>query len=181
MGIDFDLFPQKYKNEPFKKIAKFVYIGALNSNRNITELVQAFARFVAHHDYGQTLDLYGSGGEKQLLDFIKANQFSHFINYKGLLPQAELFSNLTEYDCGLAWVPCKVYDTSPSLKLIEYMAAGLKVLATKTIAHQEMSKKGFIFSLAGDNNIEFADGLIALSEQKESFECNDINLSLIHI
>lgn len=163
LGIDFDLFPMPRQKNNKKRPLKFVYIGALNEKRKITDLVRAFDYFVTHDNYGQSLDIYGSGGEKILQEYIRGIPSYSSIIYRGLLPQAELLAKLIEYDMGLAWVPCDLYDTSPSLKLLEFMAAGLPVLATATSAHLDMSKKGFYFDLATDNYIEFGEALLSIS------------------
>ena len=166
LGIDFDLFPVLRQKNNKKRPSRFVYIGALTENRKVMELVRAFDYFLTHDNYGQSLDIYGSGGEKIVQEYIRGIPGYSSIIYRGLLPQAELLAKLVEYDMGLAWVPCDLYDTSPSLKLLEFMAAGLPVLATATSAHLDMNKKGFYFDLATDNYIEFGEALLSISRRE---------------
>jgi glycosyltransferase involved in cell wall biosynthesis len=54
------------------------------------------------------------------------------VHYRGVIPQPELFTRLTEYDVGIGYVPYEQYMGSPALKVLEYMAANLLVIASDT-------------------------------------------------
>ena len=165
LGVDIDSFPQL---QPSSKVAqrpmKFIYVGALNESRKIHEMVLAFEMFVSFDDYGQTLDLYGSGENLSFEKQINMRSSNRFIKYCGLLKQQELFKRMVAYDVGIAWVPCQKFDSSPSLKLLEYMAAGLGVIATGTKAHMKMKDCGYSFYVAADDPENFSKALLNISQ-----------------
>jgi hypothetical protein len=79
-------------------------------------------------------DFYGGGDLTK--DVKRFSKNRSFINFKGVLPQKELSRKLSKYDVGLSWIPLDLYTTSPSLKFIEYIAAGLYPIATNTKIHR---------------------------------------------
>ena len=166
LGVDIDSFPNP---QPIRTVTqrpmKFIYVGALNESRKIQEMVLAFEMFVSMDDYGQTLDLYGSGGTSSLEEQISVRSSDRFIKYCGLLDQQELFKRMVAYDVGIAWVPCQNFDSSPSLKLLEYMAAGLGVIATGTQAHMKMKDRGYSFHVSADDTENFSKALLNMSQE----------------
>lgn len=164
LGVDVNLYPTeiKHKTTPPKK---FIYIGSINNIRKIDNLIQSFASFLHKFDNFQTLDIFGSGtelDERNLKNAIEENAISDRVVYHGLLPQHEILQNLPNYDVGLAWVPTETFNESPSLKIIEYMAAGLTVIATNTKAHVQMQEEGFEFILSEANSEDFANSMLEL-------------------
>ena len=59
--------------------------------------------------------------------------------------QNQLFKEMSRYDAGVAYVqdegPGKIFNKSPSLKSLEYSAAGIPILASETIGHKEYQEK----------------------------------------
>lgn len=163
LGIDANLFSRELK--PVQQFPKrFVYIGSINKVRRLGDLIAAFAIFYREENCGQTLDIFGSGArgdEEWLVSLVAQEGMEGIIRYRGLLPQDQLMKQLGQYEVGLAWVPSEKFNTSPSLKLLEYMMAGLGVVATATAAHRAMCDAGFSFQLAQDNTKEFAAALAA--------------------
>jgi len=77
------------------------------------------------------LYLYGDGGE---YENIKAQYSKHTnIHLMGSIPYNELMQKLPSYDYGIAFIPrMDYYEYQPALKSIEYIGAGLPVIATNT-------------------------------------------------
>ncbi len=126
-----------------KKCFKFIYIGVLHAKRQLELLIETFSKFLMKTDQEVCLDLYGTGPDHERLQTIASFlPKGNCIKFHGLYPQKELIHILPTYDAGIAWVPCDEYDTSPSLKAIEYMAAGLPILASDTKAHRLLEKEG---------------------------------------
>jgi glycosyltransferase involved in cell wall biosynthesis len=160
-GVNLDLFQSTYKRS--KIPTKFIYIGSLNKNRNIHLLVDYFIKTIAKIGYDLTLDIYGTGDkENELKELIDRKISANNVSLKGFLSQKELFSILPEYDAGIAFVYDKTWDSiyskAPSLKTLEYAAAGLPVIASKTQGHLDyMNRFGFRFLLFSNFFNSFCD------------------------
>jgi len=141
LGIDLDLFDPAEEGRACCR--RFVYIGLLHEKRRLELMITSFSRAVKFSSENITLDIYGAGPDHdQLRAAIAGLSMENRIRLCGLLPQDELMMKLSGYDAGIAWVPYEEYDTSPSLKIVEYMAAGLPVLASTTTAHQRLAEQG---------------------------------------
>lgn len=142
LGIDFALFnggPALGRTNCFK----FVYIGVLHAKRQLGLLINAFRDALIKTEGQISLDIYGSGPDREYLEKLALSRsFGKRIRFLGLYPQKELARILPTYDASIAWVPNETYDTSPSLKAIESMAAGLPIIASDTKAHRMLEKEG---------------------------------------
>lgn len=149
-GIDLDEF--EYKE--FKELApgrakRFVFTGNIAKARRIDLLVRGFAKYVREHDAYATLDIYGTGNAMKVVkSLIRKEKMDNIIRLKGVIPQSELFKKLGEFDAGIAYVPHEQLGAAPSLKALEFAAAGLPVLASDTLGHRKIIRDdGFDFSL----------------------------------
>lgn len=125
------------------KAKKFVYIGSLSRTRGIDRLIQAFkfAYEYLGNDAVLSLDIFGTGAsEEDLKKYIAMNHLSRVVFLRGVISYKELAKRLTEYDVGLAYIPYNNYYDSPALKTLEYMAAGLLVIASDTSGNKMFVK-----------------------------------------
>jgi glycosyltransferase involved in cell wall biosynthesis len=150
-GINMSLFQTSSKKN--KNAKKFIYIGSLNKNRKIHLLVDYFMKTTARLGYDLTLDIYGQGDtEHELHELINQRFFDRNVSLKGFISQEKLFSLLPKYDAGIAFIHvgpgASIFSRAPSLKSLEYAAAGLPVIASNTLGHLDyMNRFGFRFEL----------------------------------
>jgi glycosyltransferase involved in cell wall biosynthesis len=127
-----------------KKCQKFIYIGTIHPQRQLDSLIISFVNFSKKVNNEAILDIYGAGPDlERLRNYVHQNYDSGLICFKGICPQSELHKKLSDYDAGIAYVPYEKYNSSPSLKILEYMAAGIPAIASDTEAHLQLVKKGF--------------------------------------
>jgi glycosyltransferase involved in cell wall biosynthesis len=142
LGLDSSIFKKASLNG-VSRCRKFVYIGVLHAQRQLDVLIDSFLEFYLNTDKNVSLDFYGTGPEEDVLkEIVELSPNGHCIRFNGLYPQMEMIERLSTYDAGIAWVPNLLYDSSPSLKSIEYMGVGLPILASKTKAHETLSYDG---------------------------------------
>ena len=115
-----------------KQSNDFCYIGTVNSVRNLSTMLKAFAKL--HALTGSKLYLYVTSA--------KASDLNNFIDFAvGLNPDAfvfcdniprhELLVEIRKFHAGLIYFPdCGVFDNNFPIKLIDYMCAGLITTST---------------------------------------------------
>jgi glycosyltransferase involved in cell wall biosynthesis len=115
----------------------FLYVGTFY-RRNIIEFVNAF--LCSKTTYRKKLTIIG-GNDSYVENKLKeiSELHSDQIEYVGYIPNIELVDHFENTDIGISWVPLKdFYDWQPPTKIIEYLMAGIPVLATNTSASREL-------------------------------------------
>lgn len=173
LGIDLSLFQPVDSTQGRRHCHRFVYIGSLHPKRQVDVLVDFFKDFAKQSSQPVSLDIYGSGPayeEKHLRNMIASHGLGHCIRLAGLWPQEDLSKRLPDYDAGIAWVPYEIYDHSPSLKALEYMASGLPILASDTGAHKALVQQGYTIDFFSNNRDSFCTALDQVLESGFSAE-----------
>ncbi len=169
LGIELDAIPRRTEAPgTLPGPVRFIYVGQLHPLRRIPLLLE----YVAALDPGLkehfTLDLYGAGGGEEEIDAqIERLGLGGCVTRKPPLPQPELFALMGTYDCGIAWVPREVYNEAPSLKFLEYAAAGIGVIASDTLAHRRNLEQGFDVPLFEENAESFGRAVRTAMEGQE--------------
>lgn len=152
LGARIENYRPQNPEEGIPSCRRFVFIGSISPLRRI----DLFLRYIS--DLKDTLkekiqiDIYGSGPyEKKMIDEVHNLKLSDTVSFKGCVDSEKMPEILGHYDAGIAWVPKQLYDTAPSLKIVEFVAAGLKVLATDTKAHERFAASGFDISFYSDS------------------------------
>ena len=134
---------------------RFVYVGSLSKTREIGFLVDAFAEFRRRHSNRVSLDLIGDGNDlAELRRHVEEKGMMDFIHFAGLMPQDALWQTLADYDAGIAYVPHRNFAMAPSLKAIEYIAAKLPVMASRTPGHEIFARKHNLAFQFFENELE---------------------------
>jgi hypothetical protein len=152
--IDFLNISQK-KSISNSASKKFIFVGSLSKKRNISQLLIFISKLDKKILKNSTFDFYGDGPDKNNLERLSYDlSIGKYVTFKGALDQQSLLHLYHEYDCGIAWVPSSFYNTAPSLKLIEYCAAGLIPIATKNYGHTILDSRGFKIEYFDDNSFQ---------------------------
>jgi glycosyltransferase involved in cell wall biosynthesis len=181
-GIDLNAFTNtKHGGLPAEKAKRFVFAGNIAKARRLPLLVRGFKAFLHKSNTEAILDIYGTGnGINELRRIIQKENLDYAIRLKGFLPQPELFNILCTYDVGIAYVPNQQLDAAPSLKALEFAAAGLPVVASNTFGHRAcITDDGMQFILFNNNIEELADSLQSLYKQGVSPEIISANYQAV--
>ena len=133
-----------------------VYVGTFY-NRKIHEVVRGFGLLLRHdHNFEGDLILIGKGldSEQELIDSeIKAlGVYSSRVKSLGWKSQAEVKTILSQSYLGISYVPLvKYFNYQPPTKTYEYLMAGLKVVATNTVANRDILASDNLGTLCRDN------------------------------
>ena len=109
---------------------KLVYAGGLTPARGVADIIDAVSQLhLAGHNI--TLDLFGNSASTSILHQIRQGQSGTWLSYHGFLPYPRLIERLPNYHVGLS--PLRNhpnYSHSLPTKMLDYMAAGLAVVAS---------------------------------------------------
>lgn len=163
LGVDLSAF-RSPKLCPSGVTKKIVFIGSLHQNRKLDCLLEGVAHAVHNLGVPCELDIYGTGpAEDNLRQLSLQLQLTGHVNFLGAVSQPVLFKKLAQYDLGIGYVPNGQYDSAPSLKVLEYVAAGLPVIASDTEGHREFCRRGIMLELFENTKVGLASCIQKIS------------------
>ncbi|MGD0336876.1 MAG: glycosyltransferase family 4 protein [Candidatus Omnitrophota bacterium] len=151
-----------------KKDLILVYVGKLDKIRRLENIIEAFKIVIAEHR-DKNIKLFFIGGSKKDIERLSKKADPEIIKNKifflGAVSYEKIPSFLKSADVGLAYIPkTSSYNIQPPLKTIEYLAAGLPVVATDTDAHLDILQDGVNAVIASDSAEDFAKGMSRILE-----------------
>ncbi len=174
-----DYIPTIIKDKSIQ-CSKFVYVGALHERRKLDAMIRYISLLPEDLRSSLKFDFYGSGPALDgLVKLSKKLGLEKIISFKGFVDSESLARVLSDYDAGVAWVPHEVYNDAPSLKLMEYLAAGLVPIATDTAAHVKYGEKGFHIEFFSDSAESFEEVIRNLNETGFHVDQREENLQNI--
>lgn len=168
IGVDKKIFShQEKKNADEKKSAyekiKFIYIGSISKSRKINLLVESFA--VTKKCLGPqkefVVDFFGNGDAIDDLKKMVINlKLSETVKFHNAVPQNQLSNIMSEYDIGIGYIHHQLYNFSPGLKVLEYMASSLGVIASDTPGNKLFIKDRHNGILMGNTPFAISESII---------------------
>ena len=143
-----------------------LYVGTISKQRSLWNMLEAFAKAA---DQVSNLHLLVLGWPEhawltEMQPHIHEFGLADKVHYCGYRPYSDMPQYFQAADIGLGFVPITPwYDKAPVLKTMEYLAAGLPVVATATegnalyITHEENGL------LVGDTPEAFAAGIVKVA------------------
>ncbi|MBN1312810.1 MAG: glycosyltransferase [Anaerolineae bacterium] len=172
-GVDIDLFSKavdlRHWPEPDEPV-KLIYIGSLNYERNLMTLGKAIVQANASGMRFELL-LVGSGMEEDDLRTF-ANTTAGTIRVEPPVPHDKVPYKLAKAHVGVLPFPDEEkFRVSNFIKLFEYMAAGLPMLATRIVAHTSViTGDSYVIWANGSDEQALVSGLRALWNERENLQ-----------
>lgn len=144
------------------------YTGELRSTQGLTTLISAFQLVVDALPYAR-LVIVGDGEEREALEReIAARDLTKVVKFTGTLPPHQMPGTLASFDAAVVPLPAvNGYYGSP-LKVFEYMATGLPIVASKVGQVQDVLRDGETAILVPPADREtLAQALYDLAESPE--------------
>lgn len=160
---------------------KIVYIGSLDKERNLKFLINVMKR--VHKEINNfELIIAGEGNDKEsLIKLSESLNLTNNIEFLGVINYNKVPILLQNSFIGISPIPPKIYfRLSSPLKLFEYIAAGLIVVANREIIEQRevLSKTNSGILIPYDEE-KFAESIIYILRNKEKFIKKKVNLKWI--
>lgn len=173
-GVDVALFSNKDGKDIREKYQLsdsqvITYIGTLDKARNLSILIQAFAK-VKKHKKKVKLLMVGEGSDKwNLQSLARELEIEEGVIFTGQVPGSEVPKYVAAADIGVSPVPpLACYKIGSPLKIFEYMGGGKPVIANEEIFDQkevlEQSSGGILVPYTPE---AFADAMIELLNNPE--------------
>ncbi len=168
------------QGERSKDPVKFVYTGTHDRSRELFKVVNAIQ--MTNLSSSQATFTF-IGGKDLDIDFVRKNSNALELEKMGIIQfqksirREELIMSLRQYDVGLSLIPpIELFRESSPTKLVEYMGAGLAVIASKGIPLQDdflnESNAGF---LSEWNEIEMAQAILNMQSDENRLKQFQIN------
>lgn len=124
-GIDFSKCDIEAINNNIQSLnnpLKFIYIGAIDKNRQIDRVISAFTQIES--DF--ILDIFSSSHNETTISLKNSIANDSRINFYPAVSFSEILQKLPHYDVGLAIIPnTPLYQVSSPIKAMEYVANGV--------------------------------------------------------
>ena len=153
-----------------RKDNKFImiYPGTLNWHQGIDIAIKAFARIKDQVPEGE-LHMYGGGNDQGSFERLASTLDLHDrVLFKAGVPVEKIAEAMANADLGIE--PKRNYgfaNEALSMKILEYMAAGIPVIASDTKVHRYYFNDSVLkFFKAGDEN-DLAESMLLLFKHKD--------------
>jgi glycosyltransferase involved in cell wall biosynthesis len=164
------------KDEPLR----LIYIGALYQNRNLLALIEA-VRVVGSEGYNIILDLVGEGPQKIELEVSAHQPDDGAIRVCSAVQALDIPKTLATAHIGVLPFPdLPIFQVSSPIKLFEYMAAGMPILATKVACHTDVfGDSDFVFWAEDGNPTALAAAIRMAYTRKAELRDMGQNASIV--
>jgi glycosyltransferase involved in cell wall biosynthesis len=136
-----------------------IYVGTL-SGRNLSILIHAFKK-VTEINKNTRLFIVGEGEEKEKLHrLVEKLDLSDQVVLTGYVPYQSIPAFLRLAQIAISPIPINdIYNIQPPLKTLEYLASGLPIIATDTVANRIFIKDGINGILVKYDEAGFLEGI----------------------
>jgi len=156
------LIPQKNKNE----ILQLVYIGSLARIRKLEFIIDAIKILAKETDQFH-VTFIGPSIDNYYLDYISNHGLTSLISILEPIQYDKVPEMLQKYDVAIAYVPDHPdWEYQPTLKILEYRAAGIPIVATDNIPDREIVKENITGCFFQNNFSSFNSILLKLINDK---------------
>jgi glycosyltransferase involved in cell wall biosynthesis len=173
--------PETFSAKEFVKL-KLLYVGTLTS-RNIYQTVEGLFKYIKQNNNNLDITYHIVGGGKPAEVNKLKNTISHLnlqdiVHYEGQIYGDRLRIFFMNSNIGVSYIPMlDDYDCQPATKTIEYLMAGMPVIATETFENKSIISD-YNGVLTKDDPQSFADGLKKIVSVKLKYDCKKISSSV---
>ncbi|HNS39233.1 MAG TPA: glycosyltransferase family 4 protein [Promineifilum sp.] len=123
---------------------EFIYSGRLNHIRKLERIIEAADRVRQHSEQFRITFMGYDETNGYYTGLIQQSNLEHLVHIRPPVPYDEVPNTLLDYDVALAYVPETPLDWQyhPTLKVLEYSALGLPIIATDFEPNRDLVEQG---------------------------------------
>jgi len=155
-------------NAPTDKVV--VFSGSFYPDYGLDNLIKALVLLRKKYNYPVSALLVGDGGQRQeLISMVASEELSDVILFPGRVDQATLCRILNCCDLAVITLNAeKLKKTgSSAIKLFEYAAAGIRIMATRHPDHEFIERQGIGRLCEPDDTDEMAQVMLQLLQESD--------------
>jgi glycosyltransferase involved in cell wall biosynthesis len=148
---------------------RFIYVGTLARQRKLETLIKAI-RTAANKSSDFQFHFLGRDiSDGFYRDLVKKLKLEQYIRFIPSVPYDEVPQLLGNYDVAVAYVPYEPTDWSyhPTLKILEYRALGIPIIATDVPPNREVVVSGSNGFLCDNSAEDFATAMLRLIDNRQ--------------
>ena len=151
---------------------RFIYVGTLTRQRQLETIFEAIRSVADKTNSFQFHFLGRDVSDGYHADLIKKLKLEQFITLVPPVPYDEVPQRLLEYDTAIAYVPLEPTDWTyhPTLKVLEYSAIGIPIIATNVAPNREFVSPGTNGFLVENTADGFAEAMLSFIEDRRLLE-----------
>lgn len=151
-----DLAPEN----PMRPI-RFIYLGALSRFRDLEPLLFASQKVLARTDGFRVVFVGPDRAHGFYQGLVDELGIADVVTLMPPVPYEEVPELLASRDVGLAYVPERqTWHLQPTIKVLEYRAAGLPILSSNVASHREVVEDGINGLLVPNSAEDWATGMM---------------------
>lgn len=145
----------------------FCYLGGFRG-RNLQDLIYALYSLVKKGKRNIRLLFIGDDTESlKLKEFVNKLRLSNYVVFTGYVPYEEVPAYLAASNIGISYLPCndEFWRRAEPIKLLEYLAMELPVIATDIPYHREFIKNNINGLIIKSNSKDLANAMLICMEK----------------
>ena len=158
--------PRMFYPRPKQQQHRFliVYPGTLNFHQGVDVAIEAFARVLKEIPDAE-FHIYGEGPAKPYLaQLVLRLGLAHKVKLREMLPKKQIVEVMAQSDLAVEpkLIGSRFANETCSVKLLEFMALGIPVVASRTRVHEFYYANQMIKFYEADDEKELADAILTL-------------------
>jgi glycosyltransferase involved in cell wall biosynthesis len=140
---------------------RFIYIGTLSRYRSLEQILLAVQLMLQETNEFQVDFVGPDGGDGYYHDLVSELEVNSVVTIKPQVPYRDVPEVVSSYDVALAYMPSfPDWLYQPTLKILEYRALGMPILATDFGSNREVVENGINGLLVQDSVESLAEGML---------------------
>lgn len=141
------------------------YVGTISRSRFSNRIIEAFQR--VSQQYHDKINLvmigpFSKNEHKYFKKIVKQKNLENTIFFPGMMPHNEVLDYLPSFDVAIAYheTNLPIFNVAVPTKILEYLAAGCKIIATNQKMYANIITHGKDGYLTAQNPSAFAEGIL---------------------
>jgi glycosyltransferase involved in cell wall biosynthesis len=157
---------------------RFIYLGALSRSRDLEPLLFAIQKVLARTDGFRVVFVGPDRAHGFYQSLVNELGLADVVTLMPPVPYEEVPELLANHAVGLAYVPDRqTWHLQPTIKVLEYRAAGLPILSSDVVSHREVVEDGINGMLVPNSAEGLAAGMMQFINDRAFLRQCQLNAS----